>query len=77
MSKFQNLVRNHNLMCQYKAGRRNKVGERYFEEFRTFFWERPQTTFDLVHNANIATRRAQERRHNRTPPLTYEEVSLM
>ncbi|RHZ78156.1 hypothetical protein Glove_167g40 [Diversispora epigaea] len=80
-SKFQNLVRDHNLMCQYmagnKSGRRSKVGERYFEEFRAHFWERPQTTFDLVHNANIATRRAQERRRNRTPPPTYEEVLSM
>ncbi|CAG8617979.1 10354_t:CDS:2 [Diversispora eburnea] len=64
-------------MAGNKSGRRSKVGERYFEEFRTLFWERPQTTFDLVHNANIATRHAQERRRNRTPPPTYEEVSSM
>ncbi|CAG8705763.1 1442_t:CDS:2, partial [Acaulospora morrowiae] len=69
-NRFQHLVRGHTLMCQYIAG--SRTGERYFEEFRSRFWERPETPFDLVHNANTSTRR---RHRNRTP--TYDEVSSL
>ncbi|CAG8802762.1 26399_t:CDS:2 [Gigaspora margarita] len=34
-------------MCQYiagsKTGKRSRAGERYFEEFNSYFWERPGT----------------------------------
>ncbi|CAG8613972.1 2971_t:CDS:2 [Diversispora eburnea] len=36
-----------------------------------------ETPFDMIHNSNIATRRVQERRCNRTPPLTYNELTSM
>ncbi|RIB12132.1 hypothetical protein C2G38_2201496 [Gigaspora rosea] len=43
--KFQNLVRDHTLICQYmaenRAERKTRTGVRYFEEFRSRFWERP------------------------------------
>ncbi|CAG8810987.1 20500_t:CDS:2, partial [Dentiscutata erythropus] len=32
------------------------------------------TSFDILHNANTSTRR---RRHNHTPPLTYEVPSII
>ncbi|CAG8833683.1 27856_t:CDS:2, partial [Gigaspora margarita] len=68
-------------MCQYMAGsssgKRSRTGERYFEEFRTRFWERPEMQFDQIHNVNASSRRREERRRNRTPPPTYEEVSSM
>ncbi|RHZ84226.1 hypothetical protein Glove_84g176 [Diversispora epigaea] len=47
------------------------AGERYFEEFSSHFWERPETSFDILHNANTSTRR---RYRNRTPPSTYRGV---
>ncbi|CAG8799041.1 1505_t:CDS:2, partial [Dentiscutata erythropus] len=60
-------------MCLYiarsKTGKRSKAGERYFEEFNSHFWVRPETLFDILHNANTSTRR---RRRNRTPSPTYE-----
>ncbi|CAG8809431.1 18622_t:CDS:2, partial [Racocetra fulgida] len=54
-----------------------RTGVRYFEEFRSRFWERPETQFDQIHNVNASSRRREERRRNRTPPPTYEEVSSM
>ncbi|RHZ44061.1 hypothetical protein Glove_767g8 [Diversispora epigaea] len=39
-------------MCQYmagnKSGRQSKVGERYFEKFRTRFWKRPQKCHNRI-----------------------------
>ncbi|CAG8525860.1 17399_t:CDS:2 [Gigaspora rosea] len=65
-------------MCLYiagsKTGKRSRAGERYFEEFNSHFWERPETPFDILHNANTSTRR---RRRNRTPPPTYEVPSIL
>ncbi|CAG8804515.1 25862_t:CDS:2, partial [Gigaspora margarita] len=50
--KFQNLVRDHTLMCQYmagnRAGRRTRTGVRYFEKFRSRFWERPVAASPLL-----------------------------
>ncbi|CAG8589042.1 1259_t:CDS:2, partial [Scutellospora calospora] len=44
--KFQNLVRDHTLMCQYMArnhiGCRTRTEVRYFKEFCSCFWERPE-----------------------------------
>ncbi|CAG8635726.1 10342_t:CDS:2, partial [Paraglomus brasilianum] len=72
-NRFQNLVRDYNSMCRYiagsKTGKRSRAGERYFEEFNSHFWERPETSFDILHNTNTSTRR---RRRNRTPSPTYE-----
>ncbi|CAG8629948.1 1739_t:CDS:2, partial [Diversispora eburnea] len=68
--EIPNLVRDHKLMRQYMAGnhagRRSKVGERYLRNFELSSGRDHKRHFDLVHNANIATRRAQERRRNRT-----------
>ncbi|CAG8721217.1 11508_t:CDS:2, partial [Ambispora leptoticha] len=61
-------------ICSWKQNRqkRSRAGEQYFEEFRSRFWERPETPFDLAHSANTSTRR---RHRNRTPPPTYDGVS--
>ncbi|KAF0452014.1 hypothetical protein F8M41_001950 [Gigaspora margarita] len=79
--KFHSLVKDYNSMCQYMAGsssgKRSRTGKRYFEEFRTRFWERPETQFDQIHNVNASSRRREERRRNRTLLPTYEEVSTM
>ncbi|KAF0487322.1 hypothetical protein F8M41_022582 [Gigaspora margarita] len=79
--KFQNLVRDHTLMCQYmagnRAGHRTRTGARYFEEFHSHFWERPETQFDQIHNINASSRQREIRRHNRTPPPSYKEISSM
>ncbi|CAJ0756050.1 21323_t:CDS:2, partial [Entrophospora sp. SA101] len=79
--KFRNLVNNHNSLCQYMAGnrsgRRTRTAEKYFNEFRSRFWERPETRFDQIHNANTSARRREESQRSRTPPPSYEEVSSM
>ncbi|CAG8455061.1 8471_t:CDS:2 [Cetraspora pellucida] len=62
-SKFQNLVRDHTLMCQYMTGNRAEC--------------RTRTGFDQIHNVNAFSRRREERRRNHTSPPTYEEVSSM
>ncbi|KAF0479761.1 hypothetical protein F8M41_023796 [Gigaspora margarita] len=66
-------------MCQYmgrnRAGHRTRTGAQYFEEFRSHFWERPETQFNQIHNINASSRQREIRRHNRTPPPSYEEIS--
>ncbi|RHZ50847.1 hypothetical protein Glove_490g16 [Diversispora epigaea] len=77
-NRFKNLVRDHTLIEQYiagsRTGKRSRTGERYFEEFRSRFWERPETPFDILHNENTSARR---RHRNRTPPPTYEVPSIL
>ncbi|CAG8779267.1 11843_t:CDS:2, partial [Gigaspora rosea] len=74
--KFQNLVRDHTLMCQYmaenRAGRKTRTGrpDKVLEHSSAF-------AFDQIHNVNASSRRRKERWRNRTPPPTYEEVSSM
>ncbi|CAH1769805.1 7827_t:CDS:2 [Entrophospora sp. SA101] len=69
--KFRNLVNNHNSLCRYMAGnkngRRTRVAEKYFDEFRSRFWERPGKSIS----------RREESQRSRTPPPSYEEVSSM
>ncbi|CAG8649619.1 10528_t:CDS:2, partial [Diversispora eburnea] len=64
-NRFKNLVRDHT---------RSRTGERYFEEFHSRFWERPEKLFDILHNENTSARR---RHRNRTPPPTYEVSSIL
>ncbi|CAG8616691.1 10578_t:CDS:2 [Acaulospora morrowiae] len=64
-------------MAGSSSGKRSRTGEQYFEEFRTHFWERPETHFDQIQNVNTSSRRREERWRNRIPPPTYEEVSSM
>ncbi|KAF0552140.1 hypothetical protein F8M41_022566 [Gigaspora margarita] len=75
--KFYSLVKDYNYMVGSSSGKRSRTGEQYFEEFRTRFWERPETQFDQIHNVNASSRRREERRRNCTLPPTYEEVSTM
>ena len=38
-------------MCDFMSGKskaRSRTGARYFDEFRTHFWERPEDEFDRV-----------------------------
>nr|CAG8558089.1 64_t:CDS:2 [Entrophospora candida] len=62
--KFRNLVNSHNSLCRYMAGNRNgrrtRVAEKYFDEFRSRFWERPEMQFDQIHNVNRSSRRREE-----------------
>nr|CAG8446663.1 4442_t:CDS:2 [Entrophospora candida] len=79
--KFRNLVNSHNSLCRYMAGnrtgRRSRFSEKYFGEFHSRFWERPEMQFDQIHNANASARRREESRRSCTPPPSYEEVSSM
>ncbi|CAJ0913611.1 5061_t:CDS:10, partial [Entrophospora sp. SA101] len=40
--KFRNLVNSHNYMAGNRSGRRTRVAEKYFNEFRSRLWERPE-----------------------------------
>ncbi|CAJ0904171.1 11015_t:CDS:2 [Entrophospora sp. SA101] len=64
-------------MAGNRTGRRTRTAEKYFDEFRSRFWERPETQFDQIHNVNRSSRRREERQRSRTPPPSYEEVSSM
>ncbi|CAI2201954.1 8224_t:CDS:2, partial [Funneliformis geosporum] len=48
-------------MCEYMNGsrtaRRSRTGAKYFEEFRSHFWEKPEDSFDRIRNMNISNRR--------------------
>ncbi|CAB4401466.1 unnamed protein product [Rhizophagus irregularis] len=53
--KFSNLVRDYNTMCDFMSGKskaRSRTGARYFDEFRTHFWERSEDEFDRVCRIN-------------------------
>ncbi|CAB4426046.1 unnamed protein product [Rhizophagus irregularis] len=53
--KFSNLVRDYNTMCDFMSGKskaRSRTGARYFDEFRTHFWERSEDEFDRVRRIN-------------------------
>ena len=48
-------------MCEYMNGsltaRRSRTGARYFDEFRTHFWEKPEDAFDRIRNMSISNSR--------------------
>ena len=48
-------------MCEYMNGsrtaRRSRTGIRYFDEFHTHFWEKPEDAFDRICNMNISNHR--------------------
>nr|CAG8674466.1 5114_t:CDS:2 [Entrophospora candida] len=55
--KFDNLVRDYNLMCKFLAGnargRRTRNGMLYYDEFQSRFWERSEDEFDRIHLAKL------------------------
>src|ERR1043165_4075199 len=66
-------------MCEYMNGsrtaRRSRAGARYFDEFRSHFWERPEDPFDRIRNMNISNRRRSRRSTSPAPPI--EEVERL
>jgi hypothetical protein len=52
--------------------RRSRAGVKYFDEFRTHFWERPEDSFDRIRNMNIYNRR--QNRRSSSPVPSIEEV---
>lgn len=40
-----------------RTARRSRTGAKYFEEFRSHFWEKPEDSFDRIRNMNISNRR--------------------
>src|SRR2546423_14182342 len=62
-------------MCEYMNGsrtaRRSRTGAKYFEEFRTHFWEKPEDAFERIRNMNISNRR---RGRGIVPPAPSIEV---
>ena len=67
-------------MCEYMNGsrtaRRSRAGARYFDEFRSHFWERPEDPFDRIRNMNISNRRRSRRGSSPVPSIGEVEQIL-
>src|SRR3989442_855504 len=67
-------------MCEYMNGsrtaRRSRAGARYFDEFRSHFWERPEDPFDRIRNMNISNRRRSRRGSSQAPSIEEVERAL-
>src|SRR5436305_8881064 len=64
-------------MCDFMSGKskaRSRTGARYFDEFRTHFWERPEDEFDRVRGINTFNRRRNRGSGNITPAPSTREV---
>jgi len=67
-------------MCEYMNGsrtaRRSQAGARYFDEFRSHFWKRPEDPFDRIRNMNISNRRHSRRGSSPAPSIEEVERAL-
>src|SRR3954452_8310228 len=67
-------------MCEYMNGsrtaRRSRAGARYFDEFRSHFWERPEDPFDRIRNMNISNHRRSRRGSSPAPSIEEVERAL-
>ncbi|CAB5161042.1 unnamed protein product [Rhizophagus irregularis] len=67
-------------MCEYMSGgrraRSSRAGVKYFDEFRTHFWERPEDSFDRIRNINISNCRRNRRNSSSTPSIGEVEQTL-
>jgi hypothetical protein len=64
-------------MCDFMSGKskaRSRTGARYFDEFRTHFWERAEDEFDRVRGINTFNRRRNRGSGNITPAPSTREV---
>ena len=64
-------------MCDFMSGKskaRSWTGARYFDEFRTHFWERSEDEFDRVRRINTFNRRRSRGSGNITPTPSTREV---
>ena len=64
------------MICEYMNGsrtaRRSRTGARYFNDFRTHFWDRPEDSFDRIRNMNISYRSRSMR--SSSPAPSIEEI---
>ncbi|CAG8716194.1 13073_t:CDS:2 [Funneliformis mosseae] len=78
--KFRNLIRDYNTIYEYMNGsqtaRRSQAGARYFDEFHSHFWERPEDPFDRIRNMNIFNRRRSRRGSSLAPSIEEVEQAL-
>ncbi|CAG8776189.1 9114_t:CDS:2 [Cetraspora pellucida] len=65
-------------MCEYMLGSRgacrNRMGAQYFDEFRTYFWKRPENEFDRIPPPiekveHVLSMRSSIRRINQSPSI--------
>jgi len=64
-------------MCDFMSGKskaRSRTGARYFDEFRTHFWERPEDEFDRVRSINTFNQRRSRGSGNIMPVPSTREV---
>ena len=64
-------------MCDFMSGKskaKSRTGARYFDEFRTHFWERAEDEFDRVRSINTFNRRRSRGSGNIMPVPSTREV---
>jgi len=64
-------------MCDFMNGKskaRSRTGARYFDEFRTHFWERSEDEFDRVRSINTFNRKRSRGSGNITPIPSTRDV---
>ncbi|CAB5362317.1 unnamed protein product [Rhizophagus irregularis] len=64
-------------MCNFMSGKskaRSRTGTRYFDEFRTHFWERSEDKFDRVRSINTFNQRRSRGSGNITPIPSTRDV---
>ena len=64
-------------MCDFMSGKskaRSQTGARYFDEFRTHFWERAEDEFDRVRGINTFNRRRSRGSGNIMPVPSTRKV---
>ena len=54
----------------------SRTGTRYFDEFRTHFWEKPEDAFDRIRNMSISNRRRSRRGSSPAPSIEEVERAL-
>jgi hypothetical protein len=59
-----------------RTARRSRTGVRYFDEFRTHFWEKPEDAFDRIRNMSISNRRRSRRGSSPAPSIEEVERAL-
>jgi hypothetical protein len=59
-----------------QKAKRSQADVKYFDEFRTHFLERPEDSFDRIHNMNISNRRRSRRSSSPTPSIGEVEQAL-
>ncbi|KAF0488582.1 hypothetical protein F8M41_022246 [Gigaspora margarita] len=75
--KFHSLIKDYNYMAGSSSGKRSRTGERYFEEFCTRFWERPEvsTMLNMSRRESPASQRDRSASPTRRIPTRRDKTT--